>query len=143
MSAGSRPVVIVMGSARPHEVLLLAYSAFAGPTYLFGAPKPGSLEAYMPHWEVLLWATFLGVSGITGLFGCFWRRSREVGMAVELGAMLLGAAATSIYAVAVFTVGGWRTLLAGGVITAWTCANLVRAAQIRRDLRAIDIEGGG
>jgi hypothetical protein len=124
----SRPVVIA-GRHRPHEILLLAVSVLIGGAYILGAPQPGSLAALLPGWAVVVWSAGLLASGAVGLFGVF--RS----MRLEQAGMLLGAAALLWYTVAVAQF-GWRGLFAGAICLAWAAANLARALQIQREVRA-------
>lgn len=129
-----RSVVIVQGRHRPHEQLLLAYSAALGIALLAGAPPPMSMTP-LPDLLVTVWAGGLAVSGVAGLTGCWLRGER--GLGVELGGLLLNAGALLIYSVAVFSAGGVRALLPGGVVLAWSAANLWRARQALRDIREI------
>ena len=105
-----RPIVAVTGRQRPHELLLLAWSLLSGAVYLLGAPPPGSITALLPTWEVHAWAAGLLASGVVGLVGCLWPWDRGLGLGLELGGMLLGAAALVLYDFAVLSVGGWRAL---------------------------------
>lgn len=129
MSA-SRPLVVVSGRHRPHEILLLVVSLITGVAYSVGAPPPASVAALLPGWALLVWSIGLTLSGVLGLAGVFWS------LRLEQASMLLGAAALVWYTAAVAPF-GWRALFAGAISTAWAVANLVRAGQIRRDL------GGG
>lgn len=124
----ARPLVVVSGRHRPHEVLLLVVAVVTGVAYTVGAPPPTSVAALLPGWAQLVWSTGLGLSGIVGLFGVL--RSPRI----EAAGMLLGTAAMIWYAVAVAPF-GWRALLAGAIAAAWAGANLWRALQIRYDLK--------
>lgn len=127
-----RPVVVISGRHKPHQTLLLAVSVLTGVAYTVGAPPPSSVAALLPHWAVLIWAAGLGVSGVVGLIAVFARRAWAP--QVEQASMLLGAGALIWYTAAVASF-GWRGLFAAAVSVAWAAANLVRAAQIRHDLR--------
>jgi hypothetical protein len=126
----SRPVVVLAGRHRPHELLFLVVSLLVGVAFIVGAPPPGSLTAALPGWAVLVWSVGMAASGVLGLVGA-WRSLR-----LEQAAMLLGASALVWYVAAVAQF-GWRALLAGLICAAWACANLWRAWQIRRDLRGL------
>ena len=130
-----RPIVVVAGRDRPHELLFLGLSLLSGISYLLGAPPPGSITALMPPWEIHAWAGGLLASGLIGLVGCWWRGNHARGLGLEMGAMLIGSGALLLYSVAAFSLGGWRALFAGGIGVTWMAANLLRAGQIRSDLR--------
>lgn len=124
----SRPVVVLAGRHRPHEILLLVVSVLIGAAYTLGAPPPGSLAALLPGWAVLVWAVGLAASGVVGLVGVAYS------MRLEAAGMLLGAGALVWYAGAVAPF-GWRASFACAISCAWAGANLWRAWQIRGDLR--------
>jgi hypothetical protein len=128
----TRPVVVISGRHRPHEIFLLAVSLLLGLAYTLGAPPPTSVAALMPDWAQHVWAGGLLLSGVVGLLGALTQRSWS--LQTEQAGMLLGAAALFWYAAAVAPY-GWRALFAGAVCLAWAAANLTRALQIRRDLR--------
>lgn len=132
---GARPVVVVSGRHRPHEQLLLAWSALVGISYLAWAPPPVSLAGALPGPVFTAWAATLAASGVIGLAGCWWRGDR--GLGVELGGLLINAGALTLYAFAVFTNSGVRALLPGGVVLAWVAADLWRSAQAVRELQSI------
>lgn len=125
---GARPLVVVSGRHRPHEILLLAVQVITGLAYTVGAPPPTSVAALLPGWALLVWSTGLAVSGVVGLVGVVWSPR------VEAAGMLLGAGALIWYAAALAPF-GWRALLAGAISAAWAGANLWRAIQIQHDLR--------
>ena len=125
---GTRPLVVVSGRHRPHEILLLVVQVITGVAYSIGAPPPQSVAALLPGWALLVWSVGLAVSGVVGLAGVIWSPR------VEAAGMLLGAAALIWYAAALAPF-GWRALLAGAISVAWAGANLWRALQIRQDLR--------
>lgn len=124
----TRPVVVVSGRHRPHEILLIIVSILTGVAYTVGAPPPTSIAALLPGWALLVWSIGLAVSGVIGLAGVLWS------LRIEAAGMLLGTGALIWYAAAVAPF-GWRGLLAGAISVAWAGANLWRALQIRQDLR--------
>lgn len=131
-----RPIVIVTGRHRPHEQLLLAYSALVGAAYLAsGAPDPPSMSALLSTTAIAAWAVGLATSGVVGLVGCWWRGERGLGL--EMGGLLINAAALVVYSTAAFTAGGMKALLPGGIVLAWACANVWRAAQAFRDINEL------
>lgn len=127
-----RPVVVVSGKLRPHEILLLAVSLLTGLAYTIGAPPPASVAALLPGWAVLVWAVGLACSGVLGLTAVIARARWS--LQVEQASMLLGAAALVWYSAAAGAV-GLRGLSAAAVYAAWAAANVARAVQIRADLR--------
>ncbi len=130
-------MIVLAGRHRPHELLLLAWSALLGASYLVRVPAPRSLAAAVPHWVVLLWAAGLVLSGAVGLLGCLWRGQAETGLGLERGAMLMSTAALTLIAVASLAANGDRALFGVGLMSAWAMANVARAMQITRDLRQI------
>lgn len=132
--SGHRPIVLLAGRHRPHEQLLLAYSALVGGVYLADASEPAWSVVLHP-WLFTVWAAALALSGLTGLAGCWWRGER--GLGVELGGLLVNAGALLMYVASVFTYAGWRALFTGGLVAAWAGANLWRAGQVGKELRSI------
>lgn len=128
----SRPVVVVTGRHRPHELLLLAVSLVTGVAYTIGAPPPASVAALLPSWALHVWTWGLAVSGAVGLVGAL--TSRSWSLQAEQSGMLIGAGALIWYAAALAPF-GWRALFTSTICVAWAAANLARAAQIRRDLK--------
>lgn len=128
----TRPLVVVSGRHRPHEILLLAVSLVTGVAYTIGAPPPASVSALLPAWALHIWSAGLVASGVIGLAGTLSRRWWS--LQVEQAGMLIGAASLIWYTAAVVPF-GWKALLAGLISVAWALANVARAVQIRRDLR--------
>jgi len=124
----SRPVVVISGRHRPHQLFLMAVSLMTGLAYTLGAPTPSSLTALLPGWALLTWSVGMLVAGAVGLYGA-WRSLR-----LEQTGLLLGAAALIWYVAAVVPF-GWRALLPGAICVAWAAANVVRAAEIQRAVR--------
>lgn len=125
---GSRPVLVISGKHRPHEILLLAVALIVGTAYTVGAPPPNSIAALLPTWALYIWSVGLAVSGVVGLIGVRWSPR------IEAAGMLIGTGALIWYSAAVAPL-GWKALLAGGICAAWAGANLWRAVQIRQDLK--------
>ena len=133
-----RPVVVVAGRHRPHEILLLAVAVLTGLAYTLGAPPPNSLAALLPGWSVRVWAVGLALHGVAGLAAC--ASKARWSLPAEQASMLVGAAALVWYAVALADASqtaGARALLSGGITLAWAGANLWRAGQIYHDLRGL------
>lgn len=137
-----RPIVVV-GPRRPHEILLLAYSAFAGGVYLFSPPV--SVASYVPGWETVVWSVLLLVAGSIGAVAGIWWRSLTA-LRIEAGALMLNTAGLLLFVAAVASLippgltwwqGASWYLRAAGWIVAWAVANLWRAWQIWRELRGL------
>lgn len=128
----TRPLVVVSGRHRPHELLLLAVSLVIGVAYTIGAPPPESIAALLPAWALHVWSAGLALSGVVGLVGALTRRPWSLG--VEQAGMLIGAGALIWYTAALTTL-GLPALFAGTICAGWAAANIVRALQIRRDMR--------
>jgi hypothetical protein len=129
-----RPVLVVTGRHRPHEMTFLLLSIMLGLAYTLGAPPPQSVAAAMPLAIVHLWAAGLLASGVVGLAAILLPLEMRLSLRLEQGAMLIGAGALLITTAAVFSAAGWRGLFGGSFAACWMAANLIRALQIRRDL---------
>lgn len=135
-------VIVVTGRRRPHELLLLVYGGFIGATTL-ARQGEGAVAVTFPRAVVAVWALGLLGAMVLGVTGSYWRGEPAVGLQIEMGAMLVGAGAALLYAFAVIAaIGGWQGWISGGLLCAWTVANLWRAAQIAADLRGIRVAGG-
>lgn len=130
-------MLVVAGHHRPHELLFLALSLLFGVLYTLGSPPPQSVAAQMPSWLVHVWSVGLLLSGVVGLVGALWPMPLDRGLGLELGGMLLGAAALVVTTAAVFEYAGSAGLFGGGFSAAWALANIARAAQIVHDLREV------
>lgn len=138
MTGRLRPVIVVTGRHRPHELLFLALSSLFGVAYTLAAPPPQSVAATMPGWTVRIWAIGLLVSGVSGLASTLLPLRLDRGLSVELGAMLIGAGALVVTTTAILSSAGLsRGSFGVGFCSAWALANLWRAFQIFRDLREL------
>ena len=66
----SRPVLVISGRHRPHELLLLVVSLATGLAYTVGAPPPTSVAALLPGWALHVWSSSLALSGVIGRASC-------------------------------------------------------------------------
>lgn len=129
-----RPVIVVTGKRRPHELMLLAFSLVVGLLYLTGAlDQPASVSS-KATW-VNAWAAGLALSGAVGLIGCYWQGDLVRSLTLEQAGMLFGAAAALTYTSAAFSYAGTNALFPSGFCLAWAVANVARAVQIGKDLR--------
>jgi len=129
-----RPVIVVFGRYRPHELLFLLLSILWGASALFTEPEPDDLVNRLPTWLTLSAAGLLLISGTFGLVGCTWRRTVEVGLGLELGAMLIGVGGLLLSGYAFLRYGNGEAAMSTGFVAIWIVANLWRALQIRHDL---------
>lgn len=138
MTENQRRVVILSGRHRPHEMVLLLFSAMIGFADTLGAPPPQSVAAVMPGWYVKVWAVGLLVSGVVGLLGILLPLRPDRGLWVEFGAMLIGGGALIITTASIVQYAGLaKGAFGAGFCAAWALANLWRAGQIWRNLREI------
>lgn len=128
-------VVVVPGTNRPHESMLLGVSVPLGVGILLTAPAPQSVIALWPHWFVQVWAAALAASGVAGLVALHWKKRPVRALQVEAGALIVNAAGLALFAAAAITVNGTRAWFPASFFAAWTVANLVRSHQIRRSVR--------
>lgn len=131
----SRPVLVLAGRQRPHELCLLVASVYLGALNLLH-PSPGTPITLLPAPVRYGCLVALLLSGLVGLAGCFWAWHVERGLRIEQAGMLIGAGALLILVAAIFSVAGWRLgLISTPTTIAWVAANLWRAGQIHLELR--------
>lgn len=125
--------VVVTGRHRPHEVTFLVYSMLLGLAFVVGARAPGSIEAVLPAWLRWAWYVLLLVSGAVGVAGVLLRDVYNA-LILERTAMWGQAAAWGVYALAIFALGGWRGLAAGGLCLSLAVASVWRLRQVIREI---------
>jgi hypothetical protein len=131
-----RPVRVITGR-HPFEVAILGAATLCGLALALTDSTPKSAATAMPGLVQVLWQVLLIAGGIIGLVGVFWPGRLAAHMGTEaVGIVLLGTA-TSMYAVALFTVSGQQALAAGAFVTAAALASWTRLWQIFRDLRKV------
>ena len=131
----SRPVVVLTGPWRPHELLLQLVGIVSTVGYIAGGPAPGSITTTLPGWAVTAFYVLFGTGSTFGLVGCLMRQ-RALGPGLNQGGLLIQAAALVLYAVAILAYAGhrgWGVIL---ILAGWTSANIWRAVQIQNALRA-------
>ena len=129
-----RPVKVVTGR-HPFEVAILAAAAVCGLALALTDTTPRSAATAMPGLVEVLWQVLLVAGGVIGLVGVFWPGRIAAHLGTEaIGIVLLGTA-TTMYAIALFTVSGTQALAAGSFVTAAAIASWARLWQIGRDLR--------
>jgi predicted membrane channel-forming protein YqfA (hemolysin III family) len=127
---------VFAGRHRPHEVMIIVWSVTIAAVHFVTDPPPNSLDATYPAWLVGAWYLLLGTGGVLGLTG-LWLRSILVSLYLERASMIAIAAGAAIYGIAAFYVGGWRALVAGGLIGCWSAACAWRAIQISVDVHRL------
>lgn len=130
------PPVVVTGRHRPHEVALLGFSALLGLAFVVGLKPPGSIELLMPGWLRWSWYLLLLASGLVGVVSVLLD-DVYAALTCERAAMWGQSAAWTIYALAIFALGGWRGVAAGGLCFVLALASVVRLRQIFRELRLL------
>lgn len=120
------------GKAReaPEELFMAAVVLLSGITLLLAPPKPTSLNALLPHWLVVLWASALVIGGALICLGMFRR-----GFAAELAGLTLLAWVSPAYAVLVFYRVGERGIFTVAIVLAYAAACGWRAHAVARFLR--------
>lgn len=135
-----RPVVVVVRSQRrPHEIMLMLFSAVYGVVFVAGLPLPESLSAAARVAAVGFFA-LSGLGGLTGVIVAAAGRRFAVDRAIrlELGANLLVAAAGVLYVYAILSLSGraaWLVVLL--IACVWITGSIWRAGQLLADLRQI------
>lgn len=130
-----RPLVVT-GRHRPHEVALLVCSAVLGVAYLAGAPTPPSVQVLQPVWLRDVWYWLLIAGGAVGAAG-LWVRRVDLGMGLERAGMIANAAAIGILGAEGLIRTGAPAVGSAAFLLMLAAANLVRVAQITRDLRLV------
>lgn len=125
----------------PHLAFLCGLCVISGITIVASGPQPGSIVASLEHWQVLAWAWSLIICG-TAILVTFFGRSSVVALRRERLMLVPLSLATVAYAGAVTYTNGWAGSFAAGLSLAFAAANLVRAWQITRWLRAVDATTG-
>lgn len=98
---------------RPLHGFIGVLLTVAGLGYLFGAPRPMSVEAELPPVVRSAWGVCLLAGGICLLTGVAIGRLRT-----EKAGQWLIAAGSVAFAIAAFTAAGWRAMYAGGLTLA-------------------------
>ena len=113
----------------PRASFMLALSVMSGVSSLAVAEAPGSLQAAMPEWAVLIWGVLLIVGAATALIGMLFKGVGGV-IIEQVGNMTVAATATFYAAVAIIVVGA-TAVFPAGIIGAWGVACFVRWLQLQ------------
>jgi len=129
-----RPIQVSTGR-HPFEVAVLLAATIAGAVLLFIGLSPRSVANEMHPTVQQLWQIELLAGGVIGLAGCFWTGTLYSSLKVEAIGVFILATATSMYSVALATVGGSQAIVAGSFVASIALASWARVFQIVRDLR--------
>lgn len=133
----ARPLLIATGR-HPYEVTILATVLAGGIALLLSGTRPGSVTAAMPQLVQWFWLWGLVFAGVVGLIGVFWPGRIDTSLAIEFTAVSALAAATTMYATALFAVSGQKAVGAAIFVIAVAVGSYWRAYQIPRDVRRLD-----
>lgn len=110
----------------PFELFLGGLCVLSGLPFLLSVtPEPGSLEALLPRWLVLVWGIELVAGGGSTIIGILASRKSIY----RFGMTLLGPAATC-YAIAIITAVGAAGLIIAAITLAFGLACMVRWATL-------------
>lgn len=125
-----RPVFITPGR-HPFEIAPLAACAVSGTVMSVSGLRPPSVLDGYPEPIVITWLALIGLGGIIGIVGAFWRGNTDDGLLVELLGVAAVAGGCLLYVAALyatrpigsaFAAGGLLTGLAiGASWRSWQC----------------------
>ena len=113
----------------PRATFMLALSVMSGVSSLAVAEAPGSLQAAMPEWAVVIWGVLLIVGAATALIGMLFKGVGGV-ITEQIGNMTV-AVTTLFYASVALMVVGLSAVFPVGIVGAWGLACFVRWLQLQ------------
>lgn len=134
--------IVVTGRHRPHQVMLLTFSALVGVGFVAGLRPPGTLDRLVPGWVLWTWYALLLASGLVGLAALAIRDPYRV-LVLERAAMAGQVAAPALYGIALAASAQSTAVFAAGFCAAWSAASMWRGWQVHRGLRALRRGGPG
>lgn len=156
-----RPVYITPGR-HPFEVAPLAACAVVGTVMTVAHMRPPALLAGYPDTIITAWLALIGLGGLAGLLGVFWRGSVDDGLLIEFAGVTGVAAACNLYVIALYAtqpfgnaftaagllsgLGAGATWRAGQCLTEWRRVRRGVVQQVRVELPLLtegDSPGGG
>jgi hypothetical protein len=114
--------------ADPRAVFILALSVFSGLTTLAIGAAPGTLEAILPTWGIILWSVLLTGGSVVALVGMAIQTINGI-IAEQIGSVMVGAATVFYSGLAIYVVGP-SALSVVGIVFAWGLACFVRWIQL-------------
>lgn len=93
----------VISGKNPFQAWLMGFMLLASFPLLFNAPPPASVQAVVPHWTVLLWASTMSLASSANIFAVYWRKKVEISIWVELASCVVLAMSNLLYPAAILT----------------------------------------
>lgn len=115
--------------ADPRAVFVLAFSVFVGMIALVIDAQPGTLQAALPTWGVVLWGATLVAGSATALIG-MWRQTIN-GIIIEQIGSVAVSMSTTFYSVLMIWLVGPQSYMSAGIILAWGIACGLRWVQLQ------------
>lgn len=133
-----RVIVIIEDPDRnPYEIWLLAALFLSGTVFLLGlTPSPRSVQSALPTISQFLWNVQLVTGTAAGLIGMFWRQP-VASRTIQIAGHVWTATGAFIYACVLFYYNGLAATLSGLVIGGIVVAGIVKAIQLRRQIKSI------
>lgn len=129
-------IVPVPARRHPYQVFTAALLMVGGLPILFGGPRPGSINVYLPTLLVYVWASVIVAGGAT-LVAAAVVRSQVTALYLERVAHTPIAVMCVVYAGSVVALVGWRGAFAAGLVLGIAVAAVVRAGQVSRTIREL------
>jgi hypothetical protein len=108
---------------------MLALSVFGGIGALALNAAPGTLDAILPVWAIVLWGGSLTLGSAMALFGMLFQTLNGI-VVEQVGSVMVGAA-TIFYSVIAFYIVGFSAIQVVGLVLAWGLACFVRWGQLQ------------
>jgi hypothetical protein len=116
--------------ADPRAVFILALSVLSGFTAFALKAGPGTLEALLPRWGVILWGVILVLGSATTLVGMAFQSLNGI-ITEQIGSIMVGASTLFYSALLINFVGG-DAIQNVGIIAGWGIACVIRWWQLQR-----------
>jgi len=116
----------------PHQFLVAALLMLSGLPILLGGPRPGSVNAALPSWLLLVWAGVLTLGGALVVAAAFV--PPHAALYFELAADPPLSVMCGVYSAAALMLSGTRALVPAALVLGAALAFAVRAVQVVRTL---------